>query len=120
MQLSLLVSTLIAQNRPSSKIVVLGLRPVETLRSTTQNPPTFFTGQSEFGIVAPGKIADLVLLDANPLADIRNTRRIEAVVMGGEVFERPDLDSMLAGVASAVARGTGCAAEKQEPHSQPR
>ena len=91
----------------------VGLTPVEALRSATQNPPSFFASQSEFGAIEAGKIADLVLLDANPLANIRNTRRIRAVVIGGKVLERAALDAMLAGVASAVTKRTGCAAEKQ-------
>ena len=89
----------------------VGLTPLEALRTATQNPSVFFAGQSEFASIEPGKIADLVLLDANPLADIRNTRRIRAVVIGGKVLGRSALDAMLAGVASAVATRTGCAAE---------
>ena len=95
----------------------VGLTPVEALRSATQHPPTFFGDQDQFGTIEPGKIADLVLLDANPLADIRNTRRIRAVVIGGKVLGRSALDAMLAGVASAVATRTGCAAENQGPDS---
>jgi imidazolonepropionase-like amidohydrolase len=90
----------------------VGLTPSEALRSATLHPPAFFDGQSEFGAIEPGKMADLVLLDANPLADIRNTRRIRAVVIGGKVLDRSVLDAMLADVASAVTRGTVCAGKK--------
>src|SRR5262249_34039000 len=55
------------------------------------------------------------LLDANPLEDIRNTHRIRAVVIGGKVLQRADLDAMLAGVASAIKKQTGCAAEEKKP-----
>jgi imidazolonepropionase-like amidohydrolase len=48
--------------------------------------------------VEQGKIADLVLLDADPIADIRNTRSIAAVVMRGKLLQRPDLDRMLADI----------------------
>jgi cytosine/adenosine deaminase-related metal-dependent hydrolase len=48
-----------------------------------------------FGTVGPGKIADLVLLDADPVADIHNTRRIYAVVTNGRYFDRTALDRLL-------------------------
>jgi imidazolonepropionase-like amidohydrolase len=51
--------------------------------------------ENDLGTVAPGKLADLVLLDANPLVDIRNTRRIAAVVLGGRVLGREELDGLL-------------------------
>ena len=51
-----------------------------------------------------GRIADIVILEANPLVDIPNTRRIHAVVQSGRVFTRRDLDAMLTGVRSTVAR----------------
>ena len=54
--------------------------------------------------VQPGRHADLVLLEGNPLEDIANTRRIRAVVFGGRVLDRAALDSLLAGV-EATARG---------------
>jgi imidazolonepropionase-like amidohydrolase len=59
--------------------------------------------QFEYGTVAVGQRADLVLLAANPLTDIGNTRRIDAVVLGGRVLPRRTLDEMLAEVARVVA-----------------
>jgi imidazolonepropionase-like amidohydrolase len=50
------------------------------------------------GSIEPGKLADLVLLDANPLEDIRNTQKIRAVVADGRLYRRPDLDQLLAGI----------------------
>jgi imidazolonepropionase-like amidohydrolase len=50
------------------------------------------------GTIEVGKLADLVLLDANPLTDIGNTRRIRAVVADGRLYRRADLDRLLAGV----------------------
>jgi imidazolonepropionase-like amidohydrolase len=52
--------------------------------------------------VEAGKFADLVLLDANPLDDIRNTQKISAVVLGGRYFSRGDLDSILKNVEAAA------------------
>ena len=58
------------------------------------------------GTIEKGKLADLVLLDANPLDDIRNTQKIAAVIVNGRYFSRADLDKMLAGV-EAAAQGRG-------------
>ena len=52
------------------------------------------------GTIVPGKVADLVLLDADPLADIKNTQRISAVVLRGKLFRRADLDALRAAVRS--------------------
>ena len=51
--------------------------------------------QSDYGSVVSGKVADLVLLDADPLGDIHNTTRISEVFLGGKEFDRTALDSML-------------------------
>ena len=51
--------------------------------------------EADFGTVTAGKVADLVLLDANPLDDIRNTRKISAVVLNGRLLDRGELDLML-------------------------
>jgi imidazolonepropionase-like amidohydrolase len=77
-------------------LVIAGLTPVEALRSATLNPAKFFGLDQTLGTIEQGKIADLVLLDANPLLDIRNTQRINAVVSNGRLFDRKALDKLLA------------------------
>lgn len=76
-------------------LVNAGLSPLEALRAATLNPARYLGGTDSLGTVRVGRLADLVLLDANPLDDIGNTRRIRAVVMNGRAFERAALDSML-------------------------
>ena len=77
-------------------LVIAGLTPVEALRSATLNPAKFFGLDKTLGTIEQGKIADLVLLNANPLEDIRNTQRINAVIANGRFFDRKALDKMLA------------------------
>lgn len=84
------------------ELVKAGLSPAEALRAATLSGATFLGRTAEFGSVQAGRAADLVLLDANPLADIGNTRRIRTVIRGGRVFERAALDSMLASVESTI------------------
>jgi hypothetical protein len=75
-------------------LVEAGLTPMEALQCATRNAAGFLR-LTELGTIQAGKIADLVLLDANPLEDIRNTRRIRAVVISGKLLRRPALDSLL-------------------------
>jgi imidazolonepropionase-like amidohydrolase len=84
-------------------LVESGLSPAEALRSATLAPASFLGIADRSGSVSVGKRADLVLLDANPLTDIRNTRRIRAVVLDGRVLTRTALDALLADAAKAVA-----------------
>ena len=77
-------------------LVRAGLTPAEALRTATIEPARFLGLADSLGVVAGGKIADLVLLDANPLRDITNTRKIRAVIQGGRVLDRPALDRLLA------------------------
>jgi len=90
--------------------VEAGLTPMQALQTATRNPAEFMGRLDDLGTVAQGKLADLVLLDANPLDDIANTRRIHAVVLAGRYFDRGDLDRMLKGVEQAAAAETGAAA----------
>ena len=85
-------------------LVIAGLTPVEALRSATLNPAKFFGLDQTQGTIEEGKIADLVLLDANPLEDIRNTQRINAVVANGRLFDRKALDKMLGEARGAANR----------------
>ena len=78
--------------------VQAGLSPMEALQTATYNPAKFLGKLDSMGTVEQGKIADLVLLDANPLQDINNTQKIAAVVAGGRIFHRAALQKMLAQV----------------------
>jgi cytosine/adenosine deaminase-related metal-dependent hydrolase len=87
-------------------LVEAGLSPLEALRAATLNPARYLEATDSLGTVAPGKLADLVLLSANPLEDIRNTRRIAAVVLNGRYLDRAVLDRWLA-EAERAAEGGG-------------
>lgn len=82
-------------------MVDIGLSPYDTLRTSTYNPAVYLNQLDEFGTVEVGKRADLVLLEANPLADITNARQIAGVMVGGRWYTRADLDVMLDEVANA-------------------
>lgn len=80
----------------------VGMTPVEALRAATLDPARFLGMADSLGTVEPGRLADLVLLDADPLADIRNTRRIRAVFANGRLLDRRALDRLLAEAAAAM------------------
>jgi imidazolonepropionase-like amidohydrolase len=84
------------------RFVAAGFTPMEALQTSTLNPARFLGIEDRLGTVEKGKLADLVLLDANPLDDIRNTQKIAGVVVNGRYFSRADLDKMLAGVEAAA------------------
>jgi imidazolonepropionase-like amidohydrolase len=79
-----------------------GLSTEEALETVTRNPAVFFGSLNDSGTVERGKLADLVLLDANPLTDIRNVSKIQAVVLNGTLLDRAKLDQLLAQVETAV------------------
>jgi hypothetical protein len=84
--------------------VAEGLSPVAALRTATLSPAKMLHATDSLGTVAPGKLADLVLLDADPLADITNTTTIRAVVANGRYFDRAALDTLLADVQTKAKR----------------
>lgn len=85
--------------------VEAGFSPMAALQSATVNPARFLDrdGSDGFGALAPGRLADIVILDANPLDDIANTEKIRAVIIDGRLFDRPALDRLLEQARAAVA-----------------
>jgi imidazolonepropionase-like amidohydrolase len=85
-------------------LVEAGLSPAAALRTATWNPAEFLHVSHDYGSIEPGKVADLVVLNANPLVAIGNTIRIEAVVRRGHLIEAAGLRSMLEGVRMEVGK----------------
>lgn len=76
------------------RFVAAGFTPLEALQTATLNPAKFYHRLQDFGSVQPGRLADLLLLSANPLEDIANTRRIVGVLADGRYLARADLDAL--------------------------
>ena len=77
-------------------LVKVGFTPAEAIQAATRKPAEFMGKLDQYGVVEAGRAADVVLLEANPLKDIRNTREISAVVLGGKYYSRSELDRILA------------------------
>jgi hypothetical protein len=84
-------------------LVKAGLSTTQALQAATFYPALFLAKLDRYGVVEEGHVADLVLLDGDPLADIANTRRISAVILGGRYMAREELDKTLA-QAEAIAK----------------
>jgi imidazolonepropionase-like amidohydrolase len=84
-------------------LVRAGLTPMQALQSATRDPAEFLGELDRNGTVEKGKFADLVLLDADPLSDIRNTAKIAAVIQNGRLFDNAAIRQMLSGVARSAA-----------------
>lgn len=79
-----------------------GMTPFAALQTATLNPARYLGREMTLGTIAPGRSADLVLLDANPLEDIANTRRIRAVITAGRLFDRTALDQLFVQAKAAA------------------
>jgi imidazolonepropionase-like amidohydrolase len=86
------------------RFVAAGFTPLEALQTATLNPVRFLGLDEQLGTIEKGKLADLVLLNGNPLEDISNTQKIAAVIVNGHYYSGKDLEKMLAGVAAAARR----------------
>jgi imidazolonepropionase-like amidohydrolase len=84
-----------------ANLVDAGLPAMAAIQAATRNAARWLR-RDDLGTIATGKIADLVLLNANPLEDIRNMRKIETVIFGGKVLDRSSLDTLLAAAVRAA------------------
>jgi imidazolonepropionase-like amidohydrolase len=84
-----------------------GLSPLEIIRAATLEPARYLGMLDSLGTISRGRLADLVLLDANPLRDIRNTRRIAAVVANGRLFDAEEREELLRERRGERAAGSG-------------
>jgi hypothetical protein len=76
-------------------LVQAGLQPIEALQTATINSAKFFGIEKDLGTIEEGKLADIVILTANPLEDISNTTKIDAVIVNGKFLQRHHLDNLL-------------------------
>ncbi|WP_086820472.1 amidohydrolase family protein [Allokutzneria sp. NRRL B-24872] len=90
-------------------LVEAGLSPQRALRAATLEPARYLGREADLGTVEPGKLADLVLLDADPLRDIANTSRIDTVVVRGRVLDRAERGRMLDDVLKAAGEPSAAA-----------
>jgi imidazolonepropionase-like amidohydrolase len=93
----------VSLHRELQRFVDAGFTPLEALQTATTLPARYLERTGDFGTVATGRLADLVLLDADPTVDIGNTRKIAAVVANGRGYSRAELDRLLADI-EAYAR----------------
>ncbi|MFT6827557.1 MAG: cytosine/adenosine deaminase-related metal-dependent hydrolase [Roseivirga sp.] len=82
------------------KLVETGLSPLEAIKAATLNPAKYFNLENELGSIKANMWADLVILDANPLENISNTTKINAVIKQGNLISRSQLDQILAKLSS--------------------
>ena len=80
-------------------LVEAGMTPLDALRAATLASAEYLGERDSMGAIEAGRVADMVLLRANPIAAIGATREIDAVVLRGRVLRRPDLDALRDGVA---------------------
>ncbi len=87
-------------------LVRAGLSPIQAIESATLNPAKYFGLENQQGTIDEGMLADLILLDANPLDDIRNTLQINAVMLNGRLHTRNHLDKILHRLENLMKKGS--------------
>lgn len=90
-------------HRELTRMVDAGMSPYAILESGTRNVGAYFANEDDFGVIAPGQRADLLLVDANPLEDIMHLQSLSGVMAAGKWYARADLDERLEAIAASYA-----------------
>lgn len=85
-------------HRELASMVAAGLTPYEAIASGSVAAARFYDAEASWGVLAPGRTADFIVLDADPLADIGNIGAIDAVMLRGRYLDRAELDAGLADI----------------------
>lgn len=85
----------ISLHKEMEAMVANGISPLDALRASAHNGAKFLKQESDYGNISEGKIADLVLLDANPLENIKNTQKIYTVIKEGQTYSKEQLEALL-------------------------
>jgi hypothetical protein len=93
----------ISLHKELERLVAAGFTPLQALQTATLSPAVFLHRTADLGTVAPQKLADLVLLDRNPLKDIRNTRSVSAVILDGQYLSEERLEALRAHLKELAA-----------------
>lgn len=92
-------------HRELALMVKYGLTPLQALQASVINGPVFLGKGNEYGSIAPGKKADMLILDSNPLIDIQSTQKINALIAKGKLLDRQSLDSLLSEIKRKAVTG---------------
>jgi imidazolonepropionase-like amidohydrolase len=84
-------------------LVSAGLSELEVLKASTVKAAEFLKREQDIGTIEVGKIADLILLEGNPLDNILNTKRINGVIIRGKWIPVEELDTMLADIRTSIS-----------------
>jgi Amidohydrolase family len=93
----------ISLHKELERFVAAGFTPLQALQTATLNPAVFLHRTADLGTVAPQKLADLVMLDRNPLTDIRNTRSVSAVILDGRYISKEKIEALRAHLIELAA-----------------
>ncbi|HKY61152.1 MAG TPA: alpha/beta fold hydrolase, partial [Gemmatimonadota bacterium] len=104
-------------HREVTRMAAAGMSPWEILASGTRAVGEYFAGEDDFGTIAPGQRADLVLLSADPLQDVASLSGIEGVMVRGRWHPKTAIDERLAAIAAASRQGTAARAQDVEGYA---
>jgi hypothetical protein len=104
------LTTWFPMQRELEALVAAGFTPMEAIQAATYNSAQYMAKLDRYGVIEASHIADVILLDGNPVQDVHKLRNITAVVLRGRYFSRIELDAMLAHAQSEIHHQESAAA----------